>query len=114
MEKYLKFTVVFLLLISIIGFFIMPGHSNGCVYNIYLEGKLYKSINLKEVISPYEISLPHNTILVESDGITVVEADCPDKVCMKRGKMQGGMPIVCAPASLYIQLSEVEVDAVSW
>ena len=114
MEKFLKYAVIFLLLICTVGTFVMPKNQTSSVFHIYIDGKLYKRINLKEVTSPYEISLPENTLLIEKDGISVKDALCPDKVCIKRGKMHGGAPIVCAPAHLYITSSESEVDAVAW
>ena len=114
MGKYLKYIVFVLLIISAAGYFMFQNQNSGRIFNIYIEGKIVETINLDNVSKPYEITLPHNTLLIEHSGISVKKADCPDKVCIERGKMSGGAPIVCAPAKLYIISSAEEVDAVAW
>ena len=114
MEKILKILLLVLLAVCLITTFIVfKNHNEGEKINIYINSELYETVDLSEVSSPYTITLPHNTLLVESDGVSVTEADCPDKVCIKRGKMRGGTPIICAPNALYISC-EREADAVSW
>jgi len=115
MEKVLKIILSLTLVICIvISAFIFAGGDEGERISIYIDSELYKTIDLSGVKEPYEMELPHNTLRIESDGVTVISADCPDKVCIKRGKMSGGVPIVCAPARLYIKVEDKEVDAVSW
>ena len=114
MGKYLKYVVLILLIISAAGYFVMVNQTPGRTFSIYIEGEIFKTINLDSVKDSYELSLPHNTLLIEHDGISVVKADCPDKICIERGKMSGGAPIVCAPAKLYIVTSLEGVDAVAW
>ena len=114
MERFLKILLFVLLVISLsVTFIIFGNRDEGEIISIYINSKLYETIVLSDVSSPYTISLPHNTLLVERDGVSVTEADCPDKVCIERGKMHGGTPIICAPNALYIT-NEKEVDAVSW
>lgn len=114
MEKFLKIFLSLLLLISLaMTVFIFKGESDSNQVNIYINSKLYKKVDLSKVSSPYKIALPHNTLLIESDGVTMLSADCPDKVCVSRGKMSGGTPIICAPNSVYITFDK-EADAVSW
>jgi len=114
MEKYLKYIVFLLLAVSATGYFAIYRKTDNRIFNIYLDGEIVQTVNLDNVNESYEIHLPHNTLLVESDGISAIKADCPDKVCIKRGKMSGGAPIVCAPAKLYVGASSEEVDAVAW
>ena len=114
MEKVLKITLSLLLAVSLFAtFIIFRNNREGEKINIYINSTLYKTIDLREVSSPYTLALPHNTLLVESDGVSMLDADCPDKVCIKRGKMRGGVPIICAPNALYISC-EREAHAVSW
>ena len=113
MEKFLKIALCILLVVCIgTTAFIYYDESDSRKFNIYINSELYDTVDLSKVTEPYEISLPHNTLLVESDGVTMISADCPDKICVKRGKMSSGAPIVCAPNSLYITF-EKEVDAVA-
>ena len=39
----------------------------------------------------------------EGNTIRISEADCPDKTCMKTGKLSDGVPIVCLPHKLVIK-----------
>lgn len=113
MERKLKIALAVLLTICIaVTAFMYTDESDSRQINIYMNSQLYDTVDLSDVKSPYEIKLPHNTLLVENDGVTMISADCPDKVCVKRGKMSSGAPIVCAPNSLYITF-EKEVDAVA-
>ena len=77
--------------------------------------KLYR-IDLSKVKEAYEITVEtergSNTVLVEPGAISVIEADCPDKVCIHQGKIStGGVPIVCMPNRLYIMIEGGELDA---
>ena len=88
-------------------------HSSGVVANIYLEGECIRSIDLNKVSEPEEFTVTgvvgDNLIRVERGRIRVVEADCPDKVCINMGWLteEGGMPIVCLPNKLVIELDDV-------
>ena len=113
MERKLKIALCIILAICVtVTAFIFADESDSKQINIYMNSQLYDTVDLSDVKSPYEIKLPHNTLLVENDGVTMISADCPDKVCVKRGKMSSGAPIICAPNSLYITF-EKEVDAVA-
>ena len=55
-----------------------------------------------------------NIIEIIGGKIHVTEADCPDKICVRMGFLQGGAPIVCLPNRLvirYVQWSEVDAVA---
>lgn len=55
------------------------------------------------------------TLVVESDGVSVKNAECPDKLCEKTGKItSAGQSIVCLPAKVSIALegNSVQPDAV--
>lgn len=46
-----------------------------------------------------------NTIRVEDETISVTEADCPDKICVKTGKARNaGDVIACVPHKLLIEV----------
>ena len=56
----------------------------------------------------------YNTIEIKDGEIFVSEADCPDQICVKTGKLKGDMPIVCLPNRLVIRcVDSGEVDAVA-
>ena len=48
-----------------------------------------------------------NDITIENSGIFVSDADCPDKTCVKSGKLSNeNFPIICMPHRLVIRFSE--------
>ena len=57
-----------------------------------------------------------NVILIDSVGVRVESADCPDKSCVKMGYLKSAnLPIVCLPHRLVISFGGAsgEMDAVS-
>ena len=78
----------------------------GSIATIYEDGQALEKIDLAKVTKSYYLNLPHNKILVEPGQISVTDADCPDKLCIKQGKRGQGMPIVCLPNKVYIVFSE--------
>ncbi len=57
-----------------------------------------------------------NVILIDSGGVKVESADCPDKACVKMGYLKSAnLPIVCLPHKLVISFGGAsgELDAVS-
>lgn len=86
------------------------GSSPG-IANIYQDGILIKSIPLEENSSA--------TFTVEGEGgafnqievadgkISVIEASCPDQICVKQGAIQNDLiPITCLPNHLVICIEE--------
>ena len=91
----------------------------GVIARIEQNGELIREIDLSEVTEPYEFTIEaesgKNTVRVEAGRIAVVEADCPDKVCVKTGYIENGtVPIVCLPHRLAITVTGGgEYDAVA-
>lgn len=58
-----------------------------------------------------------NTLVIENGAAYMAEADCPDKLCVKRGPVRyAGETIVCLPHRLTVTVTEgsaAGVDAVS-
>lgn len=87
---------------------------------ISVDGKVIRTVDLKNPKEPYEFEIEtpgggHNTIRVEKGRIGVVAADCPDKICVRRGMASGGAPIVCLPHRLSVTITKTaaEPDAAS-
>ena len=65
---------------------------------IFDDGKLVQKIDLSNVSNPYKIELAGNVILVEKGQISMIDADCPDKLCVKQGTVsESGESVVCLP-----------------
>lgn len=81
---------------------------------IYQNGELIKTVSLSES-TEFTVYCEDGFNVVEvSDGkICVSSADCPDKVCVRQGKISGAVPIVCLPHRLEIRVvnGDGKVDA---
>lgn len=73
---------------------------------IYLNGELLKTVSLAEECEfTVDCGNGHNTVTVRGGAVSVTEADCPDKVCVRTGAISGGaVPIVCLPHRLEIRI----------
>ncbi len=105
--------VIFLCLIALsaLALFFM-GKENGEVVEIWVDGELYK----KEALStPMKLTL-ENGVEIECDGEAVFfsHSDCPDKVCVRSGKMKtAGQWAACLPNKTVVKISGKEkVDTV--
>lgn len=79
------------------------------VARISRDGVVLEEIALNQVTERYTLVLEDdsgsNTILVEPGRICVVEADCPDQICVEQGFISDGtVPIVCLPHRLVIEI----------
>ena len=71
---------------------------------IMKDGKLIRTVDLSSVTVPYTIDIDgKNTVLVEKGKISMKEAKCPDKLCVKTGC---NYPIVCLPNKVVITVEE--------
>lgn len=78
---------------------------------IYEDGKLIHKINLSNVTKSYTITVGGNVILVERGQVSMLEADCPDGLCIKQGAIDNSArPIVCLPNNVVIKLTNDESD----
>ncbi len=83
---------------------------------VSVDGVEYRRIDLSKVKEPFEFTVEtkygSNTVLVEPGAISVSSADCPDKICVHMGRLTGaGVPIVCMPHRLVIEIEGEELDA---
>ncbi len=80
---------------------------NGSYVEVFADGKLLQRQKLSDS-GTYKIETASGTnILIIEDGQAYVrEADCPDKLCAKMGRIsKNGENIVCIPHKLVIQIS---------
>lgn len=86
---------------------------------IYQDGKLIDSINLSRVTQAYTLTVSgavENTIMVDTGRICVLEATCPDQVCVHQGWISNSIvPVVCLPNALVIQIEggDSGIDAIA-
>ncbi|MBR3569752.1 MAG: NusG domain II-containing protein [Oscillibacter sp.] len=81
------------------------------IADIYSDGKLLRRVDLNRVKTAERYVVEYygesNTILIEPGRICVESADCPDQICVMEGWLPGfGLPIVCLPHNLLIQIED--------
>ena len=68
-------------------------------------------INITDVTKPYTVTVGSNVILIEKGQISMIDADCPDELCIKQGAISdSARPIVCLPNNVVIKLTNDEND----
>jgi hypothetical protein len=81
--------------------------TKGQFAEIYQDGVLLQTVDLSKdtEFTLWSDNGGYNTIRVREGTIAVVEASCPDKVCVHQGAVSGGpQPIVCLPNKLVIKV----------
>lgn len=106
---------VILLLLVLVGaacaaYVLLRPAGTGALARITLDGELVEEIDLSAVTQAYTFTVEGpggftNTIQVEHGRIRVLEAGCPDQVCVNQGYISDGtVPIVCLPNRLVIEI----------
>ncbi|MBE6851306.1 MAG: NusG domain II-containing protein [Ruminococcus sp.] len=111
-----------LLAAGIFGCIFIGQAQHGSVAVIYQNGQEVRRIDLSAVTAAYTMTLngeddAENVIFIEHGAISMHMASCPDKLCMKRGKLTGsGLPLVCLPNHIVIEIQggNAEFDAVAY
>ncbi|KXB92024.1 hypothetical protein HMPREF3033_00867 [Veillonellaceae bacterium DNF00751] len=76
---------------------------------VYVDGTVYKTVPLSghkgTLLFTVRTTRGYNTIVVKNDTIGIIDADCPDKICIKQGFIsQPGATAVCLPHRLLIEI----------
>ena len=85
---------------------------DGAFAEIYVDGKLYQIVSLSKDTT---IELEHLKVTVTDGKVCVEDADCPDKICEKRGTIgKAGQSIVCLPNRVVVKITgKSDVEAIS-
>lgn len=83
---------------------------NNRYVNIYVDRKLYKSIQLDETVDlivEVKTEYGYNKIHIHDNGVEVLDADCPNKDDVRQGFIKmPGIPIICVPNRLKIVIED--------
>ncbi len=107
-------------ILAIVSRLLLSAPSEGSTAEILQDGAVIREIDLSRVAREYsfEIEAPSggsNTVLVQPGRICVLDADCPDRICVDQGWLSDrSAPIVCMPHRLVIRLKGSSgIDAVA-
>lgn len=119
MKKWDKIIIVGLILLSFIPHIVFGIFSSKDYHQTYavvtIGGKLYERIPLTGQMSLKEYRVEtkygNNLLRVENEKIAIIEADCPDKICVEPGFIsKPGQSLVCLPHKLYVAIEGVSQD----
>lgn len=120
-----KIIIALLLVISFVPYLFLKvlliGDYDVTYARITIAGEYYKEVPLTGKVKHTEfiIDTGHgsNTVVIENEKITIVEADCPDSICTQIGFIgEPGQSITCLPHKLHIEvvgkLTEADEDII--
>lgn len=102
-----------IILISLFGTYLSSGskHSkpnDSLIAIVMREGKQVAEIDLNKVQEPQYLKFEEGiavTILAEKGSIRFLEADCPDKICIKTGILtKPGDQAICLPSKTIVKI----------
>lgn len=101
-----------------ISLFLIPVFSQGkaAVADVWQHGEKIKEIDLSTVEESYEMSVGGCILLVQRGSIRFLDADCPDKLCVRSGTLsKNGDTAACVPNKVVviIENKEKSFDAVA-
>ncbi len=105
------FVIIFisLILICLASTIFIMNCKSGTVARITVDGELFREVDLSRNDTfeiPIDLGERHNIVLVKNGEISMKEASCPDKLCIKQGSIShSGYPIVCLPNKVVIEIS---------
>ena len=107
--------VIFVLLLAGIGvalYFAFAPTQAGALAEVYVNGEKRAEFLLSV---DRELRLDHLKVVVQGGSLWVEEADCPDKICEKTGKIRkAGQTIVCLPNRVVIRIKgKGDVEAIT-
>lgn len=113
------FTIVLIMVIFLCLFIIflsdMGSKKSAC---IYLKGELLYRLELDGECKEFAVNTDngYNIVCIKDGKIGIIDADCPDKTCIKTGFTDSPLiPVICMPHRLEIVIEDysLETDGVS-
>lgn len=118
--KPLDIVIIVVLIIIALGSSAVPFINSHKAYNskyveIEVKGKLFKRLPLDNSRSEkitVESDLGSNIIEISNGKVRIIDADCPDKICVRDGAISApGSMLVCLPHKVVIQIKGQNTEA---
>ncbi len=119
MKKNAVWIAVFAVVVIVCALFAVFNKKPGDTAQILRNGEVIKTVELDKVEEPYEFAVEgwsggENVVRVENGRIAIIDADCPDKVCVNTGYISdGSRTIVCMPHRISVRIvgADADIDA---
>ena len=107
--------VVFLLILAAVLYFIVNGgRTAGAACVVRVDGNVIANYSLYEN-GQFELNGGTNTLVIEDGYAWLTDADCPDKLCVKQGKVHyTGQCITCLPNHLTVTVEGGEDNGIDF
>ena len=86
---------------------------DGAFVQIKVDGQVVNTIpvNQNETLTIEGYQGGSNIVTIENGGVTMTDADCPDKLCVKTGRIsKTGETIVCLPHRVVVEIIGAAAD----
>ena len=121
--KWDIYIILILLIIAVFTYFIVSKglvKESGQTCVISVDGETYGEYPLDEDLEIEVLSDDNtvtNTVVIKDSYVFMTDADCPDKLCVKQGKIsKSGQMIVCLPNKVVVEIygeEDLEIDGIS-
>lgn len=96
--------ILSLIIVALVLFFALRPKDEGNFAVVEIDGKEVASYSL-EKDGVYSLNNGTNTLVIQNGYAMVSEANCPDKICVKQGRIKyQGQTIVCLPNKLMVKI----------
>ena len=100
----------FLLVAAVLAVFLRVGRTQGTVVIVRVDGQDVASYSL-DTDGRYLLNGGTNTLVIENGAAYLSDADCPDKLCVKQGRIHAsGQVITCLPNRLTVTVYGADHD----
>jgi len=111
-DLFIYLFIVVLIGLSLLGLRTMSIDRSNTVVQIQLDGKVIDSYEISQEgeIEAREIRVDsgqggYNIVRISSEGIAVIDANCPDKLCVRSPNIKvPGQSIVCIPHKFVVRI----------
>ena len=106
--------VTFFIVLSLLLFLFIGKREEGAIVRVRVDGRDEGTYSLS-VEGTYSLNGGSNILVIEGGKAMMYDADCPDKLCVRQGKIhRSGETITCLPNRLTCTVEEEkgEVDLV--
>ncbi len=107
--------IAIILVVSLLSFIPIDSKTIGRSVTIIEDGSVVYHGDLS---TDTIIRTEHNAIEILNGHVRMIEADCPDRLCLQCGEATISRPIICLPNRLVIQIHSIAeeegIDAISY
>lgn len=106
-KDFILIFVVLIVIVSTFGINYFVNTKSGENIEIYVDNKLYKTYSIDdEEKLKIESEDGYNIVKIHDHGVEIIEASCPDKVCVNSGFItKPSESIVCLPNKVHIKIT---------